>query len=80
MDSPPIKADNVVSPAKCRLFHFQVKQITFNINGLDAFDRILEGAPTKSAGGISGKTIANHSERLGIAVRAIERANEELTA
>ena len=48
MNSPPIEADNVLARAKCRLFRSQVKQITFKLNGLDAFYRIKEELPTKS--------------------------------
>ena len=47
MNSPPIEADNVLPGAKSRLFHSQVKQITFNISGLDAFDRLTSDASTK---------------------------------
>ena len=44
MHSPPIEADNFLPPAKCRLFRSQVKQITFRINGLDAFESLMDGA------------------------------------
>ena len=42
LDSPPIDADDNSLATNCRLFRFQVKQITFKLELLDAFDRFID--------------------------------------
>ena len=39
MHSPPINMDHILSAGKCKLFHSQVKQFAFKIDGLEPIDR-----------------------------------------